>query len=437
MDELSGFGTDSFHSLDGHDLVHLIDRLPFAVALLGEDGYLAQASDLAIKLFERTAVGRQRMSLLEVDWDLVDANGSPVAMRDYPSLVTLLTGEEFDNTLIGFPGTDGERLWLRLSTRRLSDGAPPYRVITAFSDVTAEQRAVSEVGLMGQMLGHAFDHAPIGIALVGTDGRWLRVNQALSDLLGYSETELLAATFQDITHPDDLEADLALLEDALSGRRSSYQLNKRYIRSDGRQIWAQLSVAVVTDKTGTPLHFISQVQDVTERHRLEARLRELADHDHLTGLLNRRRFEEELDRQLERCARHDERAALLLMDIDRFKEVNDSGGHAAGDSLLQTVAEVCQRRVRGTDLVARVGGDEFAAILVDSDEMGALQVAQTLRDAIREVEPKFATASIGVTTMRADDRPDTVLARADRALYAVKEGGRNDVRLADTLNSIR
>jgi diguanylate cyclase (GGDEF)-like protein/PAS domain S-box-containing protein len=425
------------HSSDSpseQDLTQLFDRLPFAVSLIDTDGRCIHATQRAIEIFGRIALQMDGSPHSEVDWQLVDGDGKALDPSQLPSGITRVTGEEFENVPVGFPGKDGNRVWLQVSTRRLTDEeGPPYAVVESFTDVTAERAALNEVDLVSQMLTRAFDHAPIGIALVATDGRWLRVNRALCDLLGYSEAELLTTTFQDITHPDDLEADLALVEDILSGRRSGYQIHKRYIRADGRAIWAQLSVAVVQDKDGNPLHFISQIQDVTERHKLEEKLRELADRDHLTGLLNRRRFEEELGRQLERCARHGESAALLLLDIDRFKQVNDSGGHAAGDALLQSVADACSRRVRGTDLVARVGGDEFAAILVDSDGKGAIQVAEALLESIREVSPSVVTASIGLTIMRPDDKPDAVLARADHALYAVKDSGRDGVQLDSSL----
>ena len=436
MDKKSDLGPKSLGALRESDLVRLFDRLPFAVSTVDRQGHSDHASETAKKLFALIDVSAGQTPLAEVEWDLIDAHGKPLEPANMPAEITRTTGEELDDVDVGFPGKNCETVWLRISTRRLSDDGPPYAVINSLQDATAERAALSEAHIAQQMVSRAFEHAPIGIALVAIDGGWMRVNRALCDLLGYSEGELLASHFQDITHPDDLEADLALVSDVLEGRRASYQMNKRYIRADGRMIWAQLSVALVQDQDGKPLHFISQIQDVTERHQLEIKLRELADRDHLTGLLNRRRFEEELDRQLERCARHNERAALLLLDIDHFKSVNDSGGHAAGDKLLQTVGDVCTRRVRGTDLVARVGGDEFAAILVDSDESGALQVAEALRESLHEIDCADTTASIGLTIMRPTDQPDAVLARADRALYAVKRAGRDGARLDDSLTQI-
>jgi diguanylate cyclase (GGDEF)-like protein/PAS domain S-box-containing protein len=278
-----------------------------------------------------------------------------------------------------------------------------------------------------QQFRSAFDNAPIGMALVGLEGQWLDVNQALCDLVGYSEEELLRLTFQDLTHPDDLDADLALVEDVLAGRRATYQMHKRYIHADGRVIWALLSVSLATDENGRPLHFISQIQDFTERRELEEKLRHQAEHDPLTGLANRRRFEQELERQIERSSRHAEPAALAVLDLDGFKAVNDAHGHAVGDKLLAAVAAALGRRLRATDVAARIGGDEFAAILIGVDERGAAQAAKALAAAIRDearVAGVVTTASIGVAMIEPGSSADELFADADRAMYAAKRAAR-------------
>jgi diguanylate cyclase (GGDEF)-like protein/PAS domain S-box-containing protein len=284
-----------------------------------------------------------------------------------------------------------------------------------------------------QQFRSAFDNAPIGMALVGLEGQWLDVNQALCDLVGYSEEELLGMTFQDLTHPDELDADLALVHDVLAGRRSTYQMHKRYIHADGRVIWALLSVSLATDEEGRPLHFISQIQDFTERRELEERLRHQAEHDPLTGLANRRRFEQELERQIERCTRHPEAAALAVIDLDSFKAVNDVHGHAAGDKLLIAVAGALHKRLRATDVAARIGGDEFAVILIGIDEHGAATAAAALAAAIAEhslAAGLAATASVGVAMIEPGSSADELFARADRAMYDAKRGDRRPVRAA-------
>ena len=278
-----------------------------------------------------------------------------------------------------------------------------------------------------QQFRSAFDNAPIGMALVGLQGQWLEVNQALCELVGYSEQELQHLTFQDLTHPEDLDADLALVEDVLAGRRQTYQMNKRYLHSDGRIIWVLLSVSLATDEEGRPLHFISQIQDITERKELEQLLRHQAGHDPLTGLANRRRFEEELERQIERCARHGDRAALAVIDLDRFKQVNDVHGHATGDKLLAAVGAALRARRRATDVAARIGGDEFAVILVGVDERGATTAATAIAAAIGEHARANAlgtTASVGVAMIEPGVTADELFVRADGAMYDAKRAAR-------------
>jgi diguanylate cyclase (GGDEF)-like protein/PAS domain S-box-containing protein len=273
----------------------------------------------------------------------------------------------------------------------------------------------------------AFDNAPIGMALVGLEGQWLDVNQALCDLVGYTREQLRERTFQDLTHPDDLDADLALVDDVLAGRRTTYQMHKRYIHADGRVIWALLSVSLATDEDGRPLHFISQIQDFSERRELEERLRHQAEHDPLTGLANRRRFEHELARQIERSTRHPEAAALAVIDLDSFKAVNDLHGHAAGDKLLTAVAAALHKRLRATDVAARIGGDEFAVILIGVDERGAATAAGALAAAIAEhslAAGVAATASVGIAMIDPGSSADELFARADRAMYEAKRAPR-------------
>ena len=173
----------------------------------------------------------------------------------------------------------------------------------------------------------------------------------------------MALSFQDITHPEDLDTDLAHVERLLAGEASSYTMEKRYLTRTGRLVWVLLAVSLVRDDEGAPSHFISQIKDITETRRMEERLRQLADHDAVTDLLNRRRFEDELVRQVGRCKRYDETACLLILDVDDFKGVNDAFGHRTGDAALQQVAMILNGRLRETDVVARIGGDEFAALL--------------------------------------------------------------------------
>ena len=173
-----------------------------------------------------------------------------------------------------------------------------------------------------------------------------------------------ARTFASVTHPDDVDADHAVMRALISGRDGSSTDEKRYLRPDGSAVWVARSVTLVRDADGTPLHFLDQIQDITERRRFERELRHLADHDPLTGLLNRRRFEQELDRaRRRRRPLRPARRAARARPRSTSSDVNDTLGHNAGDELIVSVASLLRERLRDSDIIARLGGDEFAVLL--------------------------------------------------------------------------
>jgi diguanylate cyclase (GGDEF)-like protein/PAS domain S-box-containing protein len=285
----------------------------------------------------------------------------------------------------------------------------------------------------------AFEHAPIGIALVSPEGAFTRVNAALCELTGYSAEELMAKTFQEITHPEDLDLDLEYVHQVLAGERREYSMEKRYFHRDGHIVWILLSVSLVRDPDGEPQYFISQIQDISERKQLEERLVFLADHDEMTGLANRRRFREEVERGVAYAERYSHSGAMLLLDLDNFKDVNDSLGHHVGDRLLVAVAERLGTRLRRTDLLGRIGGDEFAALLPQAEPAQAIRVADEVLDAVTTAAYALdghvvtARASVGVALFRPGlgiDADDLQI-RADVAMYTAKRDGGNRVSILD------
>lgn len=271
----------------------------------------------------------------------------------------------------------------------------------------------------------AFDNAPIGMALVSLDGQFLEVNGALTEFLACSAEQLLACTFQDLTHEEDLEADLEHLESTLRGDCTSYRMQKRYRRPDGSIVWGDLAVALVRDVGGAPLHFISQIVDVTAIKAVEAELAELALRDPLTGIANRTL----LDRQLADALERSSSVSVLYVDLDGFKEVNDSRGHAAGDELLRQAAERISRAVRSSDLVARYGGDEFT-VLCDGLDAAAVQplaeriVRGFLTPFLLDGTPTRIGVSVGVAGAGQQDTVHSLVARADTAMYHAKTAPR-------------
>jgi diguanylate cyclase (GGDEF)-like protein/PAS domain S-box-containing protein len=276
----------------------------------------------------------------------------------------------------------------------------------------------------------AFTHAPIGMALVDLSDRLLRVNDALCRITGFTSEQIHARSFRDLSDPHDVDVDAFQRQELLDGRVATYQVEKRYQHAWGHSVWVLLSVSLVRDDKDQPLHLIAQVQDISERKELEKRLEHLVDHDFLTALFNGRHFEEALALETKSAARYGGGGAVLLLDLDHFKEVNDQFGHKAGDDLLKTVAAALRGRIRETDILARLGGDEFGIILPQVDTEQAEVVAENIVMALRRQTAMLAqrqipvTASVGVALFDGLTATE-ILAGADLAMYQAKEAGRN------------
>jgi diguanylate cyclase (GGDEF)-like protein/PAS domain S-box-containing protein len=275
-----------------------------------------------------------------------------------------------------------------------------------------------------------FSNAPIGMALITMNDRWLQVNNALCRIIGHAESELKATTLKSLTHPDDIDLDAPLLRQLLDGEISSYQVEKRCLHAWGQFVWMMITVSIVRNEEGRALYRIMQFQDISERKESAERLEYLADHDFLTGLYNRRCFEQELAREIDRSARYGSAGAVLLIDVDNFKIINDTFGHMAGDDLLKGIAGLLKHRTRHTDTLARIGGDEFAVLLPQTNAAQATIVADDFVKALDKQAAVLAnksiriTASVGVASFEGISAAEA-LARADAAMYGAKQAGRN------------
>ena len=255
--------------------------------------------------------------------------------------------------------------------------SPGLRVDVDVSQAEADVRRLAETRFELALL-----HSPIGVALVGLGGEFLHTNPALEQMLGYSGFELAQRTFQELTVLEDLEANMDMLQQCLSGEIGGYRIDKRYLRSDGTEIWGHLAVVLVRGPDGAPLYFISQIQDISERKRFEDRLEREARTDGLTGVANRVGALDALEHAAGLASQRGTGLGVCFCDLSGFKTINDELGHEAGDRVLQTVARRLVDSARPGDVVARWGGDEFIVILgdVESD------------DAVRAVASRLAAA---------------------------------------------
>jgi diguanylate cyclase (GGDEF)-like protein/PAS domain S-box-containing protein len=427
-------------------------------------------------------------------------------------------------------------------------------------DVTEQSDMLSALRNSEERFRSAFEDSAVGVALLSTQGQWLKVNPSLCRIVGYSERELLSMHVGQITAPEDIEGDQALQHRLLSGDIPSYSREMRYVRRDGSPVWVDLTASLVRDEKGLPLYLVTQtqdiderkrvqsalqdtlarlneaqligrsgdwafdpgsgalswspslyvlferdpqrgrptwhehlacfdddsrallkhrvatllvdgepqeyelratlpsgrsmivhtralatrdnrgqvvrvqgvLQDVTERKRMDAELRSAAETDFLTGTYNRRFLFDAGTRELARCRRDGVPFSAIAMDIDHFKRINDRYGHDAGDQVLVALARRIRDGIRGNDMFARLGGEEFVLLLPGSPVATAVQIAEKFRIFASDIEvpyepaPIRITVSFGVATDE-DGSLETVLKRADEALYDAKQLGRNRV----------
>lgn len=334
---------------------------------------------------------------------------------------------------------DGRWKWIldRGTVIERDDEGEPLRAVGTHSDISWRKEAEISLRQSEERFRNAFDTAAIGMALVSIEGRWLEVNDALCEMLGYQQKELLHLTFMDITHPDDLDLDQQYVNKLIRRELDSYQMEKRYFHNNGQIIDVMLSVSVVHDADGNVAHFICQIDDITDRKNEHDRIRTLAFHDSLTGLPNRRLFDERINHALLSARRYKHKLALMFIDVDHFKHINDNYGHDVGDAVIKAVGDKMQGVLRASDTLARFGGDEFVVLLDDvpSSEV-ALKVAENLRQTFTDMLQLESSAlritlSIGVAiwTPEQVDTAFTLMKKADMALYEVKANGRDGVGL--------
>jgi diguanylate cyclase (GGDEF)-like protein/PAS domain S-box-containing protein len=330
--------------------------------------------------------------------------------------------------------------WLEIeavATNMVDDPVLAGHVITV-RDVTERRQAARALAEAQERFRAAFEQAPIGMALTSLDGRVMRANHELGRILGVEPDKLVGCGIDSFTHPDDVELTAVELGRLSSGDTDRYSIDKRYLHSEGRVVWASVSVSLVRDGNGVPLYSVGQIEDITERKAIAERLEHAAIHDPLTGLPNRLLFVDRLEQGLAASTRGGRCVAVVFLDLDRFKFVNDSLGHAAGDRLIVAVADRLRAALRPSDTVARFGGDEFVVLCDDiAGEEPALEIAARMAEAVSRpvVLPEgevFVTASLGVAVSGSSgDSADSLLRDADTAMYRAKDQGRARIEVFD------
>ncbi|WP_181797002.1 EAL domain-containing protein [Streptomyces sp. WELS2] len=354
-----------------------------------------------------------------------------------------------DAYLILYCGEDGPQDELRMRSSRLQHAMAAGYAQALRERTRAEQEAIAQAalraqGVVAQAL-HAsearfravFEGAAIGIGIADLHGNVLQVNEALLRMFGLSEQTLRGRRVQDWVHPEDAPQIRRLYEELVRGEREHYHVEKAFNRPDGTVLWTNLTVSLLRDADGSPQYQLALMEDTTERRLLNLRLRYEATHDALTGLPNRTLFFERLDKALN--AGEGQRFGLCYLDLDGFKTINDSLGHAAGDRLLVEVADRLQSCATAPgEMVARLGGDEFVALTTGPDtERGVDELAERIMNAL--VTPisidgrdLLVRGSLGIVEGPAGERTAAeVLRSADITMYRAKSAGGNRAELAD------
>jgi len=431
------------------------DREAYAPVSSGDEmGQLAAATNRLLDAQEeREALFRQMFSahpavqlLLDArNGTIVDLNQAAEAFYGYPrdaligdpiSRLNTLAPEELQEVVDRIRGrgrlqgqfhhrlADGEVREVAVETGVVEVAGQAY-LHSIIHDVTEENRYRRQL----ETYGHLFRNLPVGMfrSSTGSEGRFLELNPAMAELFGAADTDELArhtlvSLYRDAADHDTVLADL----------HAHGQIRRREVamqRLDGEAMWCSLTAYLLTDDYGT--QFVDGiVEDITERKALEAELQHQATHDLLTGAYNRLRFEELLEQEAERAHRYGTPFALIMLDIDRFKGVNDTYGHDAGDAILRDLVQFVGSRLRGPDTLARWGGEEFMVLLPETGRQGAEDLAEQLRAAVAGHAFPGAgpiTISAGVAEYHADRPLKALLKAVDDALYRAKERGRNRV----------
>jgi diguanylate cyclase (GGDEF)-like protein/PAS domain S-box-containing protein len=337
---------------------------------------------------------------------------------------------------------DGKRLPVEVYLRAIQSEGRQLLVAVA-RDITARLQAEAELRDSEQRFRVAFNQAAVGLAHVAPEGRWLMVNQKLCEIVGYSQKELMNQTYQELTHPDDLPTDVELGRRMIAGEVHEQSREKRYRHKDGHYIWVNLTSSLVWDAAGRPKYYSTVVEDISRRKQVEGELLHLANHDALTGLPNRSLLLDRLSQSIAFADRLDSEVAVMLIDLDRFKNINDSLGHDVGDKIILEISERLLSKVRHGDTVARWGGDEFVVVLGDmAREEAVANFAQKLLEALSqpmtiEGHELYPAGSIGISLYPKDGNDaNALLKNADTAMYRAKDAGRNNFQFyANEMNA--
>jgi len=357
-------------------------------------------------------------------------DGEPYPFEQFPAWRTLSGGQPRREQVMGVRRPDGDLVWVEISTEPVREDSDVVAVVATFSDVTERRRFERALEDSQQRLSLAVEGARLGMWDWRPGSGEFSYNRILAAMIGVAETASPRAqkAVWSLAHPDDEPRLTRAMERHLAGELSQFDVDVRMRKADGEYLWTNIR-GQVTERgdEGEAVRVTGMLIDISQRKLLEKRLEQLATTDELTGLLNRRAGTEALEREAARNLRGGAPFSLVLLDLDGFKQINDSFGHDAGDQVLAELGTLIRGGVRECDAASRWGGEEFALILAECDQAGARALVERLVPRMRELptpDRRGVTASFGIATYRASESLTDLVKRADRLMYQAKREGR-------------
>jgi len=395
-------------------------------------GVVLDVNDAALRLLDapRSAVVGAALASLPVRWVGEDGrDAAPAAVFAQRRAETTA-----ESQAVGIvPVSGGPVRWVHASTNAVTAAGGGHELLTTLADITGPREVRAALARSETQFRLALENAPIGMVLTDRQWRLVEVNAAFAAMLGVEPQALVGRDLSTVGHPGERAAERAHVQQVLAGVGERFTLERRYQRSDGQTIWAVLDAVLVRTPTGEPDVFVAQIRDSTEARMQSEMLAHRAAHDALTGLANRAVMTETLQAALAEADAAG-RCAVLVIDLDEFKEINDRFGHPAGDEVLVHVAGVLRAAAGGRGMPSRLGGDEFVVVVQDADAgRASFEIAAAihygLANPARTQRRRFPVkASIGVAVVDDELRASGsmgVLAAADVALYRAKAAGRS------------
>ncbi|WP_347989520.1 diguanylate cyclase [Methylomonas sp. AM2-LC] len=417
----------------------LFETVAHGVVYQNKNGHIISANPAAEHILGLSLDQMQGRTSMDPRWGAIHEDGTPYLGELHPTMIAIKTGKPVYDVVMGIKQPKLEQpVWIKVyATPILKKGTEEVDyAYSTFEDITDRKRNEEAIRENSLRLKTILDNLFTYVALLDSNGVVEEINKATLERTGYRREEIIGQYFCDAplwNYNDEVRSQLiAAINAAKLGKSSRYDV---VVKLNDELVPIDFQISPVLDNSGQIIGLLPTAVDITERKFLEEELKRQAHLDYLTELPNRRRFMEQCKVELSRSQRYDLTLSILMLDIDKFKSINDIYGHQAGDLVLKKLALIFQKVLRNIDIAGRMGGEEFAIILPETDIEEALLIAERLREIICATEVCLAnglnidfTVSIGIATLVDNNTNIEILVNeADKALYRAKQAGRNKV----------